>query len=158
MALFLLLMMLSINVKLTFLVFIVGCIFGAVIRYASKTIIYRSGTAMTRALGEEDIILAESLGGIHTIKVFLAERKWVKEFVNKVSEYIHYGKKTNITKEIPLFAMESFIIAVIAFSAIIFKRLHAQPFGEFLPIFSIYALSMLRIIPSLTAVSNSGMN
>lgn len=154
----LVLIMLSINIKLTLLVFALGAIFGAVIRYNSKRIIYKSGKEMAKTLSEEDIILAESLGGIYTIKAHLAEKKWVNLFVKKVSEYIYHAKRAVLMKEVPILAIESFVIILIALSAIIFERLYSGSFKGFLPAFSIYVLSILRIIPSLTTMSNAGMN
>lgn len=158
MTIFLLLMMFSINIKLSLLVLLVGGVFSVAIKYMSKKIVYKSGKAMTKALGEEDIILSESLNGIYTIKAFLVEKMWSKIFENKIMEYIYHAKRTNVMKEIPLLVIESLVIVIIALTAIVFTKLYSGSFNEFLPIFSIYALSILRIIPSFSKVSNSAMN
>lgn len=158
MALFFLLIMLSINIKLTALVAAAGAAFGIIIKCISAKVARKSGAAMVSALADEDVVLAESIAGIRTIKAYLVEQKWSAAFMNKVREYIRYAKRTNMMTEIPLFALESLMIVIIASSAVVFKKLHPVSFNGFMPLFTVYALSILRIIPSFTKISSSAMN
>lgn len=158
MALFLLVMMVSIDKKIALVVFSIAMFFGIVIKVVTQKIIYRTGVASTRALGEEDVVLSESLSGIYTIKAFLAEKKWTQTFVNRVAEFVRVTKKMTIMKEIPVAVLEAVVIILIAVSAIAFKMLYADSFIAFMPVFSVFAVAIFKMIPSLRNLSNAGMN
>ncbi len=149
--------LLSINVKMTLLIFILVLIFHGIISFLSKHVSYPIGKEKRENLILKQILTNEFLNGIKQISVFCAKKKWL-DYFNKLNErYRKLYVKSATLLAIPENALELLMFIIVAVIVLILKEKYPHGFLSQIPIFGIYIVSLQRLLPNVSQFSKLHM-
>jgi len=97
------------------------------------------------------------INGIKQIKVFLAEKKWLKDYDNAMRRYFRYYVKDETWQYVPSVALELLAVGLLGILFLLSGGTSKGISGEYLSVFAVYAYSFYRFMPSLKNLSAKKM-
>ena len=134
----------------------IGLIFGLFVKKLSN-LSYRFGKEIAQTLSDQTSIVNETISGIRQIRIYQSEDRWIDKFLDKINTYYHYKLRTQIFNAAPVIVLEPLIILAIGLAGIMIKIKYQGDFTELLPMLVMYALAIIRINPSLSAIGQQRM-
>ncbi|MBU0682913.1 MAG: ABC transporter ATP-binding protein/permease [Candidatus Omnitrophica bacterium] len=144
----------SISVQTSLVVFLFGGVFYMSTNFIAKKISYNLGRKRTEACETQNMLLAELIGGIKQIKVFLSEKRWSREYVKAMKDYFHLAMKDRVWHEVPLNTVEIFAIVMLCGMIVVFKSLNPGAFLGQLSLLGTFAYAFYRFMPSLKKIGS----
>ena len=148
--------LLSVSVTYFIATFVTGIIFGLLTWVFSRDVISKAGKEVMDAASRQNIVLAETLIGIREIITYDKPQQWVGRFWEQCRRYYRNKIRSSILRLVPGSLLELFVIGGICVSGImygLFSSDSTENAKDLLPIFAVYALAVIRMIPSFSRIS-----
>lgn len=125
--------------------------------YLSTKVSYSSGRTQREAARESNVILTETIDGIKQLKVFGVTADWLRKFSSIIAtQWYHYIRiYTWQYALVPILMLILYLF--IGAIALIIRILFPNSFGTLIPIFGTFAFAVFRMVPIMTAITNSVM-
>ena len=146
-------LLLSVSVVLFSLIFTLGVVFGAVVWLLSRSVFERAGKECTDAQARQNVIVNESLIGIREIITYGKRQQWSQRFWDQCLRYYQLKKKISILRLTPGSLLELFAIGGLCLIGIYYGLNNAQAARELLPVIAVYAMAIIKVIPSFSRIS-----
>lgn len=150
MAVFLIALLFSISVKITFLLSVVSLVCAIVIGFISKKIAYAQGRRANRALSALNVIANETITCIRVIKSYCIQGKVADEFGEYSSTFLDSKLKLVVYRNLVTEVTTTGLIALFVGFMIQQSMSGVTSFLAFLPSLSVYLLSLLRLAAILS--------
>ncbi|MCL4457689.1 MAG: ABC transporter ATP-binding protein/permease [Nitrospirae bacterium] len=149
--------LLSISVKMTLLIFVFVLIFYGITNLLSKRVSYPIGKEKRENLVLKQVITNEFLNGVKQIAVFCAKKKWLAHFNALNERYRKLYVKSSTLLVVPENALELFMFSTAAAMALILKENYPHGFVSQIPTFGIYVVALQRLLPNVSQFSKLHM-
>ena len=146
----LLIMLITINFKISVLIIIFSLIFILITQHYSKFILKNLGKSEQTIKGIENKTLLESLQGIKFIKSYNIEDYFYLKLSKILRNYANVKSKANTIKLLPRIWIELFLLIFLTLLALVFS-IYNYTFLELITFSSIFLVAMLKVIPSLVS-------
>ena len=154
-AVLLIALLITVSVRATVLISLLGALFFIMIFVLSRKISYVIGNAILKITSSQNVIANEALKGIKQIGIANALGAWVDRFSSKAQDYYRL-KIRNITfKALPARLLEVVVFFAIAGAIILHRIFSGGNVVNILPLLSLYALAVIRIIPCFSIIGTS---
>ncbi|MCP4610677.1 MAG: ABC transporter ATP-binding protein, partial [Planctomycetes bacterium] len=157
-AVFVLLLLVSISWRGTIAVVLAGAGYYYFTRYLSSRISYVTGKGMRRAIENENVIMNEYITGVKQIRATQSSAEWGNRF-NKAatSRWKHWSKNLFWT-QVPTRFLELSMFGAIAIIVIVIKVQYPDKFFSMIPMFGTFAFAVFKLLPKLSATGTMLMN
>jgi len=150
-------LLISISLKITFLIFIIVLLFGLLIHYLSAKVIYPIAVGLQKAQSEITSVFSESVAGIRQIKTFDNFKYWYKRFKDQTYKGRMLSTKNMVCSYIPAKLGQIIGVLFIVLSILFIKLYDPMHFKTFLPIIAVYVVALQRLMPSISNIGNHWM-
>lgn len=147
----------SMSFSVTCGIIVIAAIFYFFTRGISRRVSYLIGKGRLETTEEQNILINEMISGIKQIKVFLAEKRWIKRFYDSMDTYFKLAKKDTLWINMPTSALEIFALTALAVFLIAMRRFSSQNLASNLPLIGVFAYAFQRVMPSLSLVTTLKM-
>jgi ABC-type bacteriocin/lantibiotic exporter with double-glycine peptidase domain len=144
----LLIMLVTINFKVSVLVLIFSLLFIFITQRYSKLILRNLGKKEQQLNGAQNKTLLESLQGIKFIKSYNLENLFYLKLSKILREHINVKTKSNTIRLLPRIWVELFLLLFLILLALIFNIFN-YTFLDLVTFSSIFLVTMLKVLPSL---------
>ena len=148
------LLLLSLSWQGTLAVLLMGLAYYFFTGYLAQKVSYSSGKAQLEAGRESNIVLAETIGGIKQLKVFVTAEDWLNRFARIIkSGWYHYIRLCiwqQTLNPILIFILYIFVGVI----AIIIRALDPGSFSALIPVFGTFAFAVFRLVPLVGGISS----
>jgi len=144
----LLVMLLTINFKISFLIIIFSLLFILIVQNYSVKILKNLGKSEQSLKGQENKIIIETLQGIKFIKSYNIENIYNLKLNQLLNKFVIVKSKSNFIKLLPRIWIELFLLLFLIFLALGFKFFNLTLIS-FVTFSSLFLITMLKVIPSL---------
>lgn len=157
-AVFVLLLLVSISWKGTIAIILAGTGYYYFTRYLSGRISYTTGERIRRAIENENVIMNEYITGVKQIHTTQSSVKWRNKF-NKASasRWKHWSKNL-FWNQVPTRLLELLMFGSISIIVIVIKVQYPDKFFSMIPMFGTFAFSVFKLLPKLSATGVTLMN
>ena len=157
-AIFVLLLLISISWKGTIAVVLAGTGYYYFTRYLSKRISYVTGKGMRQAIENETVIMNEYITGAKQIRTTQSSHQWERKFYQAaISRWKHWSRN-QFWNQVPTRLLELLMFGAIAVIVIIIKMQYPDEFFSMIPMFGTFAFAVFKLLPKLSATGTTLMN
>ncbi|MBF0175563.1 MAG: ABC transporter ATP-binding protein [Magnetococcales bacterium] len=145
--------LLTISVPVTIGMTVIGMLFQWSVHAISQKVTLRLAREMVRADENATVVVNEALTGFQQVKIYQGESHWVGRLVEHLRIFEHAHSTSMFYQEMGAFAAK---FGVLAAGCGVFLILHVwfpRELTEFLPIFGIFFLAMVRVFPALQMIA-----
>lgn len=135
----------------------VSFVYFMITRFIAKRVSYGTGSGRARSASNQSICTMNALNGIKVIRLFSATEFWIDIFRKECTKFYLFARKDEAIRGIPTMFLELFSISFICFM-VLYLTESGKGFYNNLPVISVFALSLLKMMPSLRQLGNYGMN
>ena len=150
-------LLLTISVKFTLLMYVVIAAFSVIVYVLSNKIINPSAKKAQIAYTNITMLFSESFSGIRQIKLFDTYRYWF----DKLKKELTVARKQQFTYTAPAYFSSHLILSVGSLStivAIIYAKLYMpDDFIKIFPIIIVYVGALMRLMPSVKEIAHQWM-
>ena len=150
-------LLLTISIKFTLLMYIVIAAFSVIVYVLSNKIINPSAQRAQIAYANITTLFSESISGIRQIKLFDNYRYWFE----KLRKELTVARKQQFTYTAPAYFSSHLILSVGSLStilAIIYAKLYMpDDFMKIFPIIIVYVGALMRLMPSVKEIAHQWM-
>lgn len=150
-------LLLTISIKFTLLMYIVIAVFSVIVYVLSNKIINPSAKRAQIAYTNITTLFSESISGIRQIKLFDTYRYWFE----KLKKELTVARKQQFTYTAPAYFSSHLILSVGSLStivAIIYAKLYMpDDFIKIFPIIIVYVGALMRLMPSVKEIAHQWM-
>jgi len=147
----------SINFKMSLGLMLYTVIFIGLMSTISKKVSYKLATErLNRSIAQRNLLL-EFIMGIKQIRVYNAISRWVGEFNINRKRISELYVKDLVWRVIPGEVMEMTTMGLIFGAMFIFRANGQANFVDFMPVIAVFALSILKISPSIRNIGTDLM-
>ena len=144
----LLVMLLTINFKISLLIIIFSLLFIFIVQNYSSKILKNLGKSEQTIKGQENKIIIETLQGIKFIKSYNIENIYNSRLNQLLAKFALVKSKSNTIRLLPRIWVELFLFLFLIFLGLGFK-FYNLTLLNFLTFSSIFLITMLKVLPSL---------
>ncbi len=128
----------------------VGLGYQGLTHFLSKKISYHTGKGRVIAGSEQNSILNEFLSGIRQIVTFGTHPAWLKKFGTQSQIFRDLYIQDSIWLAVPKVLLELSVVFVLSGFILICRFFNPSTFAQSLPVIGVFAMALLRLLPSLT--------
>ena len=152
-----LILLFSLSWQGTLVFLFMGLLYYIFTGYLSNKVTYSSGRAQREAARESNVILTETIDGIKQLKVFNVTADWLHKFSRIIgTQWYHYIKMYTWHQAlVPILMLILYLF--IGGIALMIRFLFPGSFGTLIPVFGTFAFAVFRMVPIMTAITNSVM-
>jgi len=156
--LFIIVVLLSIAPKATFLVGVMGLLFLGIVRYLAANVSHYTGRGRADASSDMTVYCGQALQGIKMLKVFKAEKFWEGLFNKALSKFYKLARRDTLYIHLPPRALDTVAIGILCLVAgwVLVKSGIGQ-LVSIIPILGVFALALQRLIPSFNSIGREAM-
>lgn len=147
-----------ISPKLSVIIVIFSGFFYLFTHFIAQKITYYLGIGRRDTSILQTVILAELINGIKQIKVFLSEKRWLKDYDNAMKSYFNYYVKDESWQYLPPSILELLAIGVLSLVFILMGVGKEGISKGYFSVFAVYVYSLYRFMPSLKNLSAKKMS
>tara|TARA_B100000989_G_scaffold204363_1_gene154687 strand:- start:26546 stop:28273 length:1728 start_codon:yes stop_codon:yes gene_type:complete len=144
----LLVMLLTINFKISLLIIIFSILFILIVQNYSVKILKKLGKSEQSIKGQENKIIIETLQGIKFIKSYNVENIYNLRLNQLLKKFVIIKSKSNAIKLLPRIWIELFLFLFLIFLGFGFKFFNLTLIN-FVTFSSVFLITMLKVMPSL---------
>ena len=145
------------NPYITVILFILGLCISVLIGFLSKRYTYRIAKQNIDLLMEQNTIFNEFINGIKQLSVYGAKERWVAAFSGLSRKLKSLQTKSNTWLFVPSDLLQLFIFVAV-FTVIVFVKIcYPATFFEQLSVMGLYAVSMIKLLPSVNNLGRRRM-
>ncbi len=141
----------------TLVVGAVGAIYYWGTQYLSKRVSYHTGKGRANASAEQTTIANEFLNGVRQIMAFGTKDQWLRRFDGENRTFSRLFVKDLVWLAIPKNFMEFVAVALMLALVVVLRGRDAGGFVANLPVIGVFAMAVLQLLPSLTALGRQRM-
>ena len=135
----------------------VGGLFYFLTGEVSKKISYLLGKGRMEAAQDQNILINEMINGIKQIKIFLGEKRWIREFYRAVNRYFKFTRKDTLWLNMPSSVLEVFALVALSIFLIVIRKFFPDSLTSNIPLLAVFAYAFQRVMPSLSLIINLRM-
>lgn len=150
-------MLFSLSHQATFFLLIVSAIYFLITRFIAKKVSYGTGSGRARSASAQSVCAMNALKGIKVIRLFGATEFWINLFGRECQKFYLYARKDTAISGIPTMFLELVSISFICF-LVMYLSGSSKGFYSNLPVIGVFALSLLKMMPSLRQLGNYFLN
>jgi ABC-type multidrug transport system fused ATPase/permease subunit len=156
-ALSVMVLLFSLSVRGTLIVFFIGAAYQLVTQYLGRKVAYYSGKGEMQAVRQSNIILNEVISGIRQVKIFNSVENWIKLFANTIKGRWAYFIRRTIWQQIPTPLLMLVLYLFVGITVIVIKILVPMDFMDLIPVFGTFAFAVFRLVPIVGGMSGQVM-
>ena len=157
-AIFVLLLLISISWKGTIAVVLVGIGYYYFTQYLSVKISYVTGKGIQQASENENVIMNEYITGAKQIRATGSSTGWIKRFNEAARVRWKYWSTKSFWNEVPSRILELLLFGSIAIVIIAIKVQYPDKFFSMIPMFGTFAFAVFKLLPKLANTGTTLMN
>jgi len=154
---FVLTLLFSVSWKATLIVIVCGVGYYCFTRYLSLKVSYVSGTGMRDASQSENVALNEYITGIKQIKAAEAFSRWESLFARAVMKKWGLWRRNLYWAQISQKILELLLFVAVAVIVLVLWYRYPDSFISLIPMFSVFAFALLKIMPRLSVLGSEWM-
>ncbi|MBU0686383.1 MAG: ABC transporter ATP-binding protein/permease [Candidatus Margulisbacteria bacterium] len=135
-------------------IILVGIFYYYFTKYIASNISYHLGRGRTIACERQSVLLNETIAGIRQIKVFAANKRWIREFFKAMQDYFKLAIRDSQWQPLPASLLEALTISMLAIMLIAARVLFPVNFPLLVPILGIFAYAFQKLLPSLSLLGS----
>jgi ATP-binding cassette subfamily B protein len=155
--LFMFSLMLMLSLQGTLLLVLIGFLYGVLVKYITKNIVYRNAVIAIEEDRKINIILNELIAGIKSIKIFLAFDWWREKYIRAVEKSAHHRFKQLMGQVFPQSFSKLVFYCTLAALGIVISHRSAENLVASLPLFGTFVIVASRLFPSLQMIGTDLM-
>lgn len=136
----------------TFLLILIGLVYGILIKGVMGKIISRCATIATEEERKKNVVLNELINGIKTIKIFLNFGCWKQKYFFAVEQSLNNRFKMLMGRVYPDLFMRFIFFMLIACAGIVLSFKAPQSLISSVPLFGTFAMVMSRFFPAIQMI------
>jgi len=149
-------MLFLISTWVTFFLIIIAALYFIMARYVARNVSYGTGSGRAKSASNQSVYAMNALKGIKTIRLFGVAKFWSELFARECRNFYAFARKDATITGIPGMLLELVFVSFLCFLALYFSS-GGGNFLSNMPLIGVFAYSLLKIMPSLKAVSGYGM-
>ncbi len=149
-------MLFLISPRVTFFLIIIAALYFTMARYVARNVSYGTGSGRAKSASNQSVYAMNALKGIKAIRLFGVAEFWSELFARECRNFYSFARKDATFTGIPAMLLELVFVAFISGLALYFSAAGGS-FLSNVPLIGVFAYSLLKIMPSLKAVSGYGM-
>lgn len=154
---FVLILLCSVSWKATLIVVACGVVYYCFARYLSLRVSYVSGTGMREASQSENVALNEYITGIKQIKAAEAFSRWESLFSQAVVKKWGLWRRNLFWAQISQKILEVLLFVAVAIIVLVLWYRYPDSFLSLIPMFSVFAFALLKMMPRLSVLGSEWM-
>jgi len=147
----------ALSFKTSSFIAIFAVIFYLFISMVARKVTYFIGKGRRESSIKQNIMLTELVNGIKPIKIFLAEKRWVKNFDDAMKRYFKLYVKDETWRAMPPNVLELLAFMLLGFLLLLYDKGNSQISPAELSVLGIYVYAFSRLIPSFKNISAKRM-
>lgn len=139
------------------IVMALGLVYLALTRWISGQVSYHTGKGRAEAGAEQVSVMNEFLGGVRQIMAFGTQPLWQQRLERQSRIFRDLFVKDSVWLSVPKVALDLFLVGLLCGGLLLAHLFEPAWTSRQLPILAVFAVSCLRLVPSLTLLGHIRM-